>query len=129
MNVENKTIVCPCVEMKKRYQHYMDVAAAMADKKSDVVCSKHGCVLVGDRGKIMRIKSNRCTRNFSAQRGSHGTYHAEERAVFSLPAHQRRRVRAVYVTIIPGNHCRSNPCERCQRALKHLPNARVFYTV
>ena len=45
MNVENKTIVCPCVEMKKRHQqHYMDVAAAMADKKSDVACSKHGCV-------------------------------------------------------------------------------------
>lgn len=115
--------------MKKRHQRYVDVAAAVA-VKSDVVCSKHGCVLVGERGKILRVEANRSIRNFSTPRGTtaHKSYHAEERAVFSLPARQRWRVRAVYVTRIRGSHCHSEPCTRCQRALENLPNARIFYT-
>ena len=120
-------------------QKYRLALALEAAKSSNVKSSQHGCVIFGDRNKVLAAGSNRqvkqhsreyCMRTVPANlTGTILTVHAEETALRQLKRSDRNRVKCVYVGRLHSSSevSLSLPCARCQMRMRDL-NVPVYYS-
>lgn len=110
--------------MHKRQREHINLARYIA-QKSLVRKSRHGCVIVGRRGRILASACNVLTKRRTAC--GQFTLHAEEVALHKIGARALRSVISVYVTRINGSHMYSRPCPRCTPRIAAL-GVPVYYT-
>jgi len=117
-------------------KHERRMALAMsAALQSDVASARHGCVVFGERNKVL---SSACNRQIPMvkQHKHFYTLHAEEMALMQLRRSDRQKARHIYVVRLKGggnnklaNTCAfSRPCDRCQRRICETLKIPVYYS-
>lgn len=114
-------------------QSHIDLARRMATHGT-YSNFRHGCVLVGNSGKIINCGFNKSRyTSFGARfrRKDHGraTVHAELSVILNLDRHLTHGA-TVYVVRIgaDGNLRNSKPCEMCQAAMEFVGIKKVVYS-
>ena len=122
-------------------QKYRLALTLEAARNSNVKSSQHGCVIFGDRNKVLATGSNRqvkqhsreyCMRTTPADlNDTLLTVHAEETALRQLKRSDRGRVKCVYVGRLHSSTevstSMSLPCARCQMRMRAL-KVPIYYS-
>ena len=119
--------------MHSKHERRMALAVSAA-LHSDVKSARHGCVVFGERNRVL---SSACNRQIPVvkQHKHFYTLHAEEMALIKLRRADRPKARHIYVVRLKGgdnqlaSSCAfSRPCDRCQRRICETLKIPVYYS-